>query len=259
MRERKPPREVYQDPDETLLWEPPGAHPPPPAAEAPRARRGRAWRAGKWVLGVLVGYYLFCVLLLVAYRFVDPPTTGVRIERRIQAWAAGREYSVKRESVPLAALPRHLPRAVVAAEDGQFWEHHGFDFGAMRSAQRDAAGGRRIRGASTLTQQLMKNLFGCTCRNPVRKLYDLALTPAAELILGKNRILELYVNQVEWGEGVFGVAAAAEDRYGVSARKLTRTQSAGLAALLPNPRKRTPGNTAQYRREILRRMSFRGW
>lgn len=259
MRERKPPREVYQDPDETLLWEPPGAHTPPPPVEAPAKRRGRAWRVGKWVLGVFVGYYVFCVLLLVVYRFVDPPTTGVRIERRIQAWAAGRDYSVKREHVPLSAMPRHLPRAVVAAEDGQFWEHYGFDFGAMRAAQRDAAGGGRIRGASTITQQLMKNLFGCTCRNPVRKVYDLALTPAAELILGKNRILELYLNQVEWGEGVWGVGAAAEDRYGVSARKLTRTQSAGLAALLPNPRKRTPGNTAGYRREILRRMSFRGW
>ncbi len=261
MNDRKPPHQVHQDPDETLLWEPPArpGAPAPEPAPPPRTRRARVWRVVKWVLGVLLAYYLFCVLLLVVYRFVPPPTTGVRIERRIQALVGGRDYEARREWVDVADLPRHLPRAVVAAEDGRFWQHRGFDFGEMVNAQREAAGGVRIRGASTLTQQLMKNLFGCTCRNPVRKLYDLALTPAAELILGKNRILELYVNEVEWGDGVFGVAAGAREHYGVSARRLTRTQSAGLAALLPNPRERTPRNTPEYRREILRRMSFRGW
>ena len=257
MRFRKPPREVYQDPDATLLWEPPAAR--APVSAAPRTWRQRAWRVAKWVLGALLAYYLFCVLLLVVYRFVPPPTTGVRIERRIEALVSGREYEVRREFVSLEALPRHVPRAVVAAEDGRFWDHWGFDFGAMWEAQRDAVGGGRMRGASTLTQQLMKNLFGCTCRNPVRKMYDLALTPAAELILGKSRILELYLNEVEWGDGVWGIGAAAEARYDVSARKLSRTQAAGLAALLPNPRERTLRSTAGYRREIVRRMNFRGW
>lgn len=258
MSDRTPPRDMYRDPDETLLWEP-SARPAPEAAAPPRTPRARAWRVVKWVLGALLAYYLFCILLLVVYRFVAPPTTGVRIERRVQALVAGREYEARREWVRLADLPRHLPRAVVAAEDGRFWQHRGFDFSEMKNAQREAAGGVRIRGASTLTQQLMKNLFGCTCRNPIRKLYDLALTPAAELILGKNRILELYVNEVEWGDGVFGAAEAAREHYDVSVRRLTRTQSAGLAALLPNPRERTPRNTPEYRREILRRMSFRGW
>ena len=252
MRDRNPPREVYQDPDATLLWEPPSSAPP-------RTRRGRAWRMAKWVLGVFAAYYVFCVLLLVVYRFVPPPTTGVRIERRIGALFSGRDYEVRREFVRLRDLPRHVPRAVVAAEDGRFWQHSGFDIEAMRAAQREASEGVRFRGASTLTQQLMKNLFGCTCRNPIRKAYDLALTPAAELILGKNRILELYLNEVEWGEGVFGIGAAAEDRYDVSARRLSRTQAAGLAALLPNPRERTLRSTSEYRRDILRRMSFRGW
>ncbi len=249
-----------RDDDETLLWDPEAARraatPLPPAKPA----RGRRWvRVVKWVLGIFAAYYLFCVLLLVVYRFAGPPTTGVRIERRIQAWAAGRDYEVTREPVALSDLPRHVPRAVVAAEDGNFWNHRGFDFGAMKAAQREAVGGVRLRGASTITQQLMKNLFGCTCRNPIRKVYDLALTPAAELILGKDRILELYLNNVEWGEGVFGIGAAAEEHYDVSASRLTRTQAAGLAALLPNPRQRTPRNTGEYRRDILRRMNFRGW
>jgi monofunctional biosynthetic peptidoglycan transglycosylase len=159
----------------------------------------------------------------------------------------------------MQALSRHLPRAVVAAEDGRFWTHYGFDLQEMGMASRSAVDGGRMRGASTLTQQLMKNLFGCACRNPVRKVYDLALTPAAEVILGKHRILELYLGEVEWGDGVWGVDEAARRHYGVGAKRLTRSQAAGLAALLPNPRGRTPDNTGAYRREILRRMRYRGW
>ncbi|CAN5137932.1 hypothetical protein BH23GEM2_BH23GEM2_05630 [soil metagenome] len=105
----------------------------------------------------------------------------------------------------------------------------------------------------------MKNLFGSTSRNPVRKLYDLGLTVPAEIVLGKERILELYLNNVEWGPGIFGVDEAARHHYGVGARNLSRTQAAGLAALLPNPLRRTPQNTARYRAEILRRMAHRGW
>jgi len=211
------------------------------------------------VLAILVGYYLFCVFLLVVYKVVPPPTTGVQMQRRVEALVEGRAYAKQRSWVRKSALPAHVPRAVVAAEDGRFWSHNGFDMEEMRIARRDAAGGGRVRGASTLTQQLMKNLFATTHRNPVRKAYDYALTPAAELILGKDRILELYLNQVEWGDGVFGVDAAARHHYGVSATRLTRTQAAGLAALLPAPRSRTPANTPQYRATILRRMGQHGW
>ncbi|HYD52062.1 MAG TPA: biosynthetic peptidoglycan transglycosylase, partial [Gemmatimonadaceae bacterium] len=115
------------------------------------------------------------------------------------------------------------------------------------------------RGASTITQQLVKNLFGCTCRNPVRKVYDLTLALPAHLILGRDRVLELYLNNVEWGPGVFGIDAAARKHYRTSARSLSRTQAAGLAALLPNPLRRTRRTTAEYRAEILRRMDHRGW
>ena len=216
-------------------------------------------RIVKWVILALVGYYVFCVVLLVVYRFVPPPITGVQLQRRVEALLTGREYSKTREWVDIDELPARVPRAVVAAEDGRFWTHRGFDWVEMLNARREATSGVRFRGASTITQQLMKNLFGCACRNPIRKMYDLALTPAAELILGKERILELYLNQVEWAEGVWGIQAGAEHHYGVDAEQLTRRQAAGLAALLPNPRSRTPANTGQYRAEILRRMSVRGW
>jgi len=231
-------------------------HTPKPSRAALR-RHGL--RFAKWSAIVLGGYYLIAVALLAAYRFVDPPITGVQLERRIEAALAGDEWVPRRRFVPLARLPRHVPRAVVAAEDGRFHSHWGFDLEQMREAGVELIKGERTRGASTITQQLVKNLFGCTCRNPVRKLYDYALTPPAELLLGKERILELYLNEVEWGPGVFGIDAAARHHYGRGARGLTRAQAAGLAALLPNPRARSPDNTPEYRAAILDRMEFRGW
>lgn len=261
MRFRKRPPRPFADDDATQEWVPPA--PPPEADEQPRRKRGLGRRILWMAFKVLAAYWVLCVVLLVIYRFVWPPVTGVQLQRRIEAMASGREYEKKRTFVRMEQMPAHVPRAVMAAEDGRFREHWGFDLTEMRNAQRDALGGGRMRGASTITQQLMKNLFGCACRNPVlggfRKLYDWTLTPVAEVILGKDRILELYLNSVEWGDGVWGVDAGARHHYGRSARQLTRSQAAGLAALLPNPRRRTPENTGGYRRDILRRMSRRGW
>lgn len=259
------PRPIVDD-DVTQEWRPPHPHSPHPPheEEGKPPRKRRLFRRVLWMaFKVLAAYWVFCVVLLVIYRFVWPPVTGVQLQRRIEAMASGREFTKKRTYVRMERMPAHVPRAVMAAEDGRFREHWGFDLTEMRNARRDALEGGRMRGASTITQQLMKNLFGCACRNPVlggiRKLYDWTLTPVAEVILGKDRILELYLNSVEWGDGVWGVDAGARHHYGRSVRQLTRSQAAGLAALLPNPRRRTPENTGGYRRDILRRMSRRGW
>ena len=211
------------------------------------------------MLAALVGYFVLCVLLLVVYRFANPPITAVQLQRYVESWIARREYSQRKHVIAYSAIPRHVARAVVAAEDGRFWRHWGFDLEEMRAAGAQIFDGEVPRGASTITQQLVKNLFGCACRNPVRKVFDMALTVPAELILGKDRILELYLNNAEWGPGIFGIEAGARHHYGTGARGLSRTQAAGLAALLPNPLRRTPRNTPQYRAEILRRMSVRGW
>jgi monofunctional glycosyltransferase len=228
-------------------------------AAAGTRRRSLVVRLGRAALILLAAYYLFAVLLLVVFRFVAPPVTGVQLQRRVEALASGGEYAVSKGYRALGEMARHAPRAVVAAEDGRFWSHAGFDLAELRLAGEEALSGGRMRGASTITQQLMKNLFGCACRNPIRKVYDITLTPAAELILGKDRILELYLNVVEWGDGVYGIEAAARHHYGVGAGGLSRAQAAGLAALLPAPRHRTPANTAAYRAAILRRMGQRGW
>jgi monofunctional biosynthetic peptidoglycan transglycosylase len=237
-----------------------GGAPRSGAAERRRSRVRRVvFRIAQIVLGLMAAYYIAAVLLLVVYRFVAPPITGVQLERRIEALLAGRQYEVKKRFVPYSRIPRHVSHAVLAAEDGRFWSHWGFDLTEMAAASTEIFDGDMPRGASTVTQQLVKNLFGCTCRNPVRKFYDYALTIPAELILGKERILELYLNNVEWGPGVFGIEAAARHHYGTGVRSLSRSQAAGLAALLPNPLRRTPRNTPQYRAEILRRMGVRGW
>jgi monofunctional biosynthetic peptidoglycan transglycosylase len=233
--------------------------PPRSAASAHLRARRIAIRLAKVVIGVVAGYYVLCVVLLVVYRFLAPPITGVQLQRRVESWISRRAYRQEKRFVPYSRLPRHVSRAVIAAEDGRFWRHRGFDLAEMRAASTEIFDGELPRGASTITQQLVKNLFGCACRNPVRKFYDLALTVPAEVILGKERILELYLNNAEWGRGVFGIDAAARHHYGTGARSLSRTQAAGLAALLPNPLRRTPNNTGQYRAEILRRMAFRGW
>ena len=211
------------------------------------------------LLVVLAGYGLVFVAL-VYLRFLPPLTTMVQVQRRAESWFAKGDYTKRARWVALDALPRHVPRAVVAAEDARFYRHHGFDFTELRNAREAAAReGLPSRGASTLTQQLVKNLFFTTHRSWVRKGLELAITPLAELVLGKRRILELYVNVVEWGPGVYGIDAAARHHYGVPAARLSRERAARLAAILPAPRRRRPERMGQYAATILGRMRQMGW
>src|SRR5690606_33786470 len=145
-------------------------------------------------------YYLACVAGLVYVRFLPPPTTGVQLQRTLADLLQGERPARDYRWRPVAQISPYLPRAVVAAEDARFFRHRGFDWEELRRAREQAvAEDERMRGSSTLTHQLIKNLFFTTHRNPVRKLYEWTLTPPAEWILGKERILELYVNVVEFG------------------------------------------------------------
>ena len=209
-------------------------------------------------LGVL-SLWLFAVLMLVALRWIDPPTTAVHMQRHLQAWIHGKPYHELYRFVPLSQISPAFQHAVIAAEDARFYQHHGFDWHAIRiDAEEDMEGGR-IRGASTLTQQLVKNLFFGTGRSVLRKGAEFTLVPAAELVLGKQRILELYLNEVEWGPGVYGAEAAARDYYRTSARNIDREEGARLAAILPMPLKRKPERMNRYSGLILQRMRQMGW
>ncbi len=207
----------------------------------------------------MVGLWSVLALTLVALRWIDPPTTAVHIERRMQAWIDNKPYHERYEFVPLRQISPDLQHAVIAAEDARFYQHHGFDWHQIQiDAEEDADGGR-LRGASTLTQQLVKNLFFGTERSILRKGAEASLVPVAEFALGKQRILELYLNVVEWGPGVYGAEAASHYYYGVAARNIGRDEGARLAAILPAPRKRRPERMNHYSALIEERMSQMGW
>ncbi len=226
-----------------------------------RERPARGVRRVVLVIALIpVAYYVLCVAGFLYLRFLPPVATGVQAQRTVERLAQGeRPLRVYRWRATDRMAP-HVPRAVVAAEDARFFQHSGFDWEELRRARRAAdAGDRAMRGASTLTQQLIKNLYFTTHRNPIRKAYEWALTPPAEWILGKDRILEVYVNIVEFGPGIFGAEAAARHHYGVSAAELSRHQAASLAAVLPAPLQRRPQNMGWYTRIIQQRMSQMGW
>ena len=198
-------------------------------------------------------------LTLLAARWIDPPTTAVQFERRLQTSSNHRPNPKGYKFVPLGEISSNLQHAVIAAEDARFYQHHGFDWNQIEiDAKGDLEGGR-TRGASTLTQQLVKNLFFGTGRSILRKGAEFTLVPVAELVLGKRRILELYLNVVEWGPGIYGAEAASRAYYGTAARNLDREQAARLAAILPAPLKRRPERMNRYIALILERMSQMGW
>jgi monofunctional biosynthetic peptidoglycan transglycosylase len=199
------------------------------------------------------------VLILVAARWIDPPTTAVHVERRLLAWIHHTPYHERYEFIPLSQISRDLQHAVIAAEDARFYQHHGFDWHAMQIAAEGDLEGGRIRGGSTLTQQLVKNLFFGTDRSILRKGAEFTLVPVAELVLGKQRILELYLNVVEWGPGVYGAEPACSYYYRTSCRSVDRQQAAQLAAILPLPLKRRPDHMIRYSGLILERMRQMGW
>ena len=217
------------------------------------------WWFARWLAAGALVFWSAAALLLVAARWIDPPTTAVQIERRLQAWIDGRPYQKRYQFVPLAQISPNLQHAVIAAEDGRFFQHHGFDWHEMQIAAEEDMEGERTRGASTLTQQLVKNLFFGTNRSIVRKAAEASLVPVAEFVLGKQRILELYLNVVEWGPGIYGAEAASRAYYGVPARNIGRQEAARLAAVLPGPLKRRPERMNRYSAIILGRMQQMGW
>jgi monofunctional biosynthetic peptidoglycan transglycosylase len=209
---------------------------------------------------LVTSYLGFCFLLIALYAVVPPPTTGVQIQRRVEALASGSDYDKRYDPVSRGEISNHLAHAVVAAEDGRFYEHGGIDWDAVRQAMKDnRRRGRTWRGGSGITQQLVKNLFQTTHSSYARKAFEVPLTYAAEWTLSKERILTLYLNVIEWGPGVYGAEAAAQHHFGTSANALSRRQAAGLAAVVPAPRTRTPGRMGWYTSIIETRMRQMGW
>jgi monofunctional glycosyltransferase len=212
-----------------------------------------------WLIIAVLLAWSALVLMIVGARWIDPPTTAVQMQRRMQAFVRGKTYQKNFKFVPMSQISPDLQHAVVAAEDARFYQHHGLDWHEIQIAAEEDMEGDRTRGASTITQQLIKNLFFGTGRSFLRKGAELALVPVAELVLGKKRILELYLNLVEWGPGVYGAEAACRYHYRASARNIGRDPAARLAAVLPAPLKRRPERMERYSAIIQNRMRQMGW
>jgi monofunctional biosynthetic peptidoglycan transglycosylase len=195
-----------------------------------------------------------CVLALIVYSGVFPPVTGVQLQRSLEAVVGGPDHGRRYKPIPLSRIDRDLPLAVVAGEDSRFFLHWGIDWTEVANAIDAYRNGEPLRGASSITQQLVKNLFLTTHSTYLRKALEVPLTYAAELVLSKRRILELYLNVIKWGPGVYGAEAAVQHHYGTSARRLTRRQAARLAACIPNPLVRRPQTVGRYQSVILQRM-----
>lgn len=185
----------------------------------------------------LIKYLIILALSLVLiFAFLPVPVTGVMIERQIQAlWNHHKGYELQHSWVPFHQISSAMKQAVVAAEDQKFPDHYGFDTEAIKKALEYNSRGQKVRGASTISQQTAKNVFLWTGRSWFRKGLELVFTSLIELTWGKERILEVYLNSVEFGPGIFGVEAAAQKFFNRSASKLSRHQAALLAAVLPNP------------------------
>jgi monofunctional biosynthetic peptidoglycan transglycosylase len=200
------------------------------------------WRWSRRSLAVLVllllawqGWYFGWV---VWWKFVNPATTSFMSLRLDELREKDPRVELRMQWVPYERVSNHLKRAVVAAEDAKFSEHEGFDWeGIQKALEKNQKKGRIVAGGSTITQQLAKNLFLSASKTPWRKVQEAVITLMLETVMDKRRILEIYLNVVEWGPGVFGAEAAARHYYGLSAAQVSSEQAARLAVLLPNPRK----------------------
>ncbi|MGH7966786.1 MAG: monofunctional biosynthetic peptidoglycan transglycosylase, partial [Candidatus Binatia bacterium] len=213
----------------------------------------------RWAFYCLLAFYGGSTVSLLYVKFFHPFTTTVHLQRRIESFFTPGHYAKRYTFVPLDRVSDHLEHAVIAAEDGRFFQHGGIDWQELEKAVHKDWPRGRLRGASTITQQLVKNLFLTTHQLVLRKALELPLVVLAELILSKERILALYLNVIEWGPGVYGAEAASQYHYGIPAAQLSRAQAARLAACIPSPRTRTPPEMDSYSAEILDRMSHMGW
>lgn len=202
------------------------------AGDRPRSLARRILSRALQALGLILAVTLLATLVL---RWIRPITTAVMMERRVDAWRAGRAYRTDYRWVPWNRISPQAALAVIASEDQNFATHHGFDVEAIQRALDAHDHGERLRGASTISQQVTKNVFLWSGRSFIRKGLEASLTALIELTWSKRRILEVYLNVVELGDGVFGVEAASQRYFHKPASRLSPEEAALLAAVLPNP------------------------
>lgn len=209
-------------------------------SKAARVRASPRW--WRWLVYTILFLAAVPVVEVAGVRWIDPPVTPLMLLRPLEARSDGRPAPGRQYTwLPFAKIPRNFLKLVLAAEDQRFFRHHGFDWHEIHAAQKQAERtGQEPRGASTISMQCARSLFLWQGRSWIRKGLEAYYTFWMETLLSKRRILELYANVIEIGDGVYGIEAAARAHYGVGAKDLTREQCAALAAILPNPREWDP-------------------
>lgn len=203
----------------------------------------------QWIVLLFFGSTIFFVIL---YRFVPVPLTPLMIIRCVQQVSRGEQIRLKHHWVPMEDISKYLPVAVMASEDQRFLQHHGFDVIEIRNAIEEKLAGERQRGGSTISQQTAKNVFLWPASSWVRKGFEVYFTALIELFWTKERIMEVYLNSIEMGDGIYGAEAVAQQHFNRTAKGLTRTNCALIAATLPNPLKFSSKSPSRY---ILRRQT----
>jgi monofunctional biosynthetic peptidoglycan transglycosylase len=191
-------------------------------------------------------FNIISLLVVLLFKFVPVPFTPLMAIRAMEHKEENRAMTCSHDWVPIEEISLNLQKAVIASEDGNFLEHWGFDFKAMQKAYKNNEKGKRIKGGSTISQQTAKNVFLWQGRSYVRKALEAYYTVLIELIWGKKRIMEVYLNSIEMGDGVYGAEAASKYWFKKDAANLTRYEAAGIAAILPNPRKFKASNSSSY-------------
>lgn len=203
-------------------------------------------RIFSWIKKALLWFFALSILSVIIFKWVPVPFTPLMITRAVEQKMDGKEMTCSHDWVPLEEISPNLQKAVIASEDGNFLKHSGFDFKAMQKAFKNNSKGRRLKGGSTISQQTAKNVFLWQGRSYLRKGLEAYFTFLIEIIWGKERIMEVYLNSIEMGDGVYGAEAAAQHWYNTSAENLSPIQAAGIAAILPNPRKFKASNSSAY-------------
>ncbi len=198
---------------------------------------------------LIIWFNIVSLFFVVLYKFVPVPYTPLMVIRYFENKSAGKDIETKHNWVPLENISKNLQKAVIASEDGRFFEHYGLDFSAMQKAAVGNFKGKKLKGGSTITQQTAKNVFLWQGRSYFRKGLEAYYTVLIELVWGKERILEVYLNSIEMGDGIYGAEAATQHWYKKDCKSLTRMQAAGIAAILPNPRKFSPNGSAYISRK----------
>jgi len=195
---------------------------------------------------IILWFVLVSVLWVLAYRFINPPITLLMVQRNWERKADGKPAKIEKKWVKFEDISDNMKRAAVSAEDQLFLQHMGFDIKAIEKAYANNAKGKKVRGGSTISQQTAKNVFLWSSRSFIRKGFEAYFTLLIELLWSKERILEVYLNVIEMGDGIYGAEAAAQAYYGKSCHKLTKGEAALIAACFPNPRRWTPNKATGY-------------